>query len=293
MTAVDKILHRAFFTINIKLRKLHNDRDATRDEYLDLITKVYSRKIHKPSSNGKHCIIKYLLPRRENDEVKYLYGKIAQFTYFENKSWFDIDKLDVDVQFQLRDGLFPDAVETDFVFDPDNHKFSFITKSSIAISPYPLRLFWEEALIAVKDDDEFIHVDVITGLDFKEKLTNSRSVRRLEIDLNYSNSGIGTLSKKIIDEDLKKTNAKNATIIMVAKKDEGLDIANSSIIKGALELSEEDGEAKAKIIDSSGNLVDISTKQFPKKEFFYSNAIHLVDNLFEKIRNIWPLNGDR
>lgn len=287
---VDKIQHRAFFSINIKLRKDNNNRDATRQEYIELIKKVYSRKIHKPSSSGKHCIIRYLLENKENDSIKYMYGKIAQFTYFENKSWFDIDTLDVDSHFQLRDGLFPDAVETDFIFDPDNHKFSFITKSSIAISPYPLRLFWEEALNSVKDGDEFIHVDVVTSRDFSTKLYNSRVIKRLEIDLNYSNSGIGSLSKKVIDTDLKKTNAKNATIIVVAKKNESLNINESDIIKGALELSEEDGEAKAKIIDESGNLVDISTRQFPKKDFFDSNDIHFLPNFFEKIRHIWPLN---
>jgi len=289
---IDKITKRAIFTINIKLRKFENQRDATREEYIDLITKVFTRKIHKPSSNGKHCIIKYLLPKNEDGEIKYLYGKIAQFTYFANKSWFDIDKLDVDLQFTLRDGLFPDAVETDFVFDPDNHKFSFITKSSIAISPYPLKVFWEEALDAVKNESEHIHVDVVTGKDFNERLASSRAIRRLEIDINYSNSGIGSITKAVVDNDLKKTNAKNANITMVAKKNESLNIEDSDIVKGALELSEEDGEARAKIVDQSGNLVDISTRQFPKKDFFDSNDIHLFENLFDKIRSLWPLNRD-
>ncbi|MEB0263391.1 MULTISPECIES: DUF4747 family protein [unclassified Mucilaginibacter] len=287
---VDKILHRAFFTINIKLRKENNNRDATREEYIHLIRKVYSRKIHKPSSSGKHCIIKYLLDHKENDVLQFLHGKVAQFTYFENKSWFDIGTLDIDAQFHLRDGLFPDAVETDFIFDPDKHKFSFITKSSIAISPYPLRTFWEEALNSVKEKDEYIHVDVVTSQDFSEKLYKARVIKRLEIDLNYSNSGIGSISKEVIDTDFKKTNAKNATIIMVAKKSETLNINDSEIIKGALELSEEDGEAKAKIVDEAGNLVDISTRQFPKKDFFDSNEIHFLSNFFAKIRNIWPLN---
>lgn len=285
---VDKILRRGFFTINIKLRKKNNSRDASRLEYIELINKVFIRKIHKPSSNGKHCIIKYLLRKEENGETIYLYGKLAQFTYFENKSWFDIDTLDLDSQFQLRDGLFPDAVETDFIFDPKNHKFSFITKSSIAISPNPVRLFWQEALNAVKEEDEFIHVDVVSGNDFNSKLSNARSVRRIEIDLNYSNSGIGSISKKVIDEDLKKSNAKNATLVVVSKRNETINIEESDIIKGALELSEEDGEAKAKIVDQSGNIVDISTRQFPKKDFFESNLIHLFDNFFDKIRSIWP-----
>lgn len=289
---LDKISTRAFFTINIKLRKFENSRDATREEYIDLITKVFTKKIHKPSSNGKHCIIKFLLPQKEDGKIKYLYGRIAQFTYFANKSWFDIGTLDLDLQFSLREGLFPDAVETDFVFDPETHKFSFITKSSIAISPYPLKTFWQEAVDAVKNEHEHVHVDVVTGKDFTDKLENSRAIRRLEIDLNYSNSGIGSISKALVDEDLKKTNAKNATIIMVAKRNESLNVSDSEIVKGALELSEEDGEARAKIIDSSGNLVDISTKQFPKKEFFESNNIHLFDNLFQKIRNIWPIRSN-
>jgi len=286
---VDKITNRAFYTINLKLRKNHNHRDATRQEYIDIVKKVFNRKIHKPSSNGKHCIIRTLLDRTEDGNVNYLYGLLAQFTYFENKSWFDIDTLDVDLQFQLRDGLFPDAVETEFVFDPDNHKFSFITKSSIAISPYPVRAFWEEALNAVKDEADFIHVDVVTSQDFIVELSKARQIRRLEIDLNYSNSGIGSITKDVVDKDLKRTNAKNASIVITAKRNEGIDIQNSDIIKGALELSEEDGEAKARVINENGNLVDISTKKFPKKDFFNSNSIYLLSNLFEKVRQNWPL----
>jgi Domain of unknown function (DUF4747) len=287
---VDKTVRLAFYTINIKLRKNNNSRDATREEYIDIVRKIYARKIHKPSSNGKHCIIRYLVDRKENENIIYQYGIIAQFTYFENKSWFDIDTLDVDTQFKIRDGLFPDAVETEFVFDPENHKFSFITKSSIAISPYPLKSFWEEALNAVKEDSDFIHVDVITSKDFVEKLSHAIQVKRLEIDLNYSNSGIGSITKEIIDRDLKKSNAKSTSIIVVAKRNEGININESDIIKGALELSEEDGEAKAKVIDQTGNLVDISTKNFPKKDFFDSNLIHKIENLFSRIRQIWPIN---
>jgi len=286
---IDKIYNRAFFTINIKLRKASNSRDATPQEYINIIKRVHSKKVHKPSSPGKHCIIRYLLEKKnEHDELEYLYGKIAQFTFFENKSWFDIDTLDVDLEFKLRDGLFPDAAEADFIFDPYTHKFAFITKSSVSISPYPVKEFWEAALNEIKAEADFIHVDVVTSNDFTQKLSSSRQIRRLEIDLNYSNSGIGSLSKEIIDEDLKKSNAKNATLVMVSKTNESIDIENSDIVKGALELSQEDGEARAKIMDESGNIVDISTRHFVKKSFFPSNEVLLFDNFIQRVRQIWP-----
>ena len=290
---IDKITRKAFFTINIKLRKNANNRDATPTEYIDLLKKVHRQKIHKPSSNGKHCIIRYLLDSKDEDgNIDFLTGKIAQFSYFENKSWFDIAKLDLDNDFTIPDGLFPDAVEADFIFDPLSHKFCFLTKSNVAISPYPLRNFWEEALNEVKGEKEFIHVDVVTGTDFLDKLSKSRQIRRLEIDINYSNSGIGSLSKEIIDEDLKKSNAKNATLLVVAKTNESIDIESSDILKGALELSQEDGEATAKIVDEGGNLIEISTRRFVKKSFFQSNTIHLFDNFIDKMRQMWPTNNN-
>lgn len=293
MAPSNKVTSQAFFTINIKLRKNNNSRDATSQEYIDLIKKVKERKIHKPSSPGKHCIIKHLNVKKDDrGEIDFLYGRITQFTYFENKSWFDIDTLDLDMQFQLRDGLFPDAAEADFVFDPKNHKFSYIKKSNVSISPYPLRNFWEEALNAVKNENEFIHVDVVTSKNFTKQLSESLQIRRLEIDLNYSNSGIGSITKELLDEDLKGMNPKSATIVVVAKPNESLHIDNSNIILGALELAEEDGDAKAKVIDQNGNLVEISTKNFPEKSFFDSNAILLWDNFIDKIRQIWPLKNN-
>lgn len=293
MTRIDKIVPQAFFTINIKLRKANNSRDATTREYIDLIKEVHSKKIHKPSSAGKHCIIKFLVERKnDSGEIDFLYGRITQFTYFENRRWFDIGTLDLDKEFQLRDGLFPDAAEADFIFDPSTHKFSYIKKSSVSISPYPIRNFWEEALNAVKNEGEFIHVDVVTSKDFTAKLLEAKQVRRLEIDLNYSNSGIGSISKEAIDEDLKGMNSKSASIVVVAKTNESLIIDKSEIIKGALELAQEDGDATAKIVDQGGNIIDISTRNFPEKHFFNSNAILLWDNFIEKIREIWPINNN-
>lgn len=289
MNQIDKIRTHAFFTINIKLRKIHNEREATLEEYISLIKKVHERKIHKASSPGKHCILKFLLNKKDdNDKIEYLTGRITQFTYFENKNWFDIDTLDLDKQFQLRDGLFPDAAEADFIFDPYSHKFSYVKKSSVSISPYPLRNFWEEALNTVKEENEFVHVDVVTGENFMKLLNDSRQIRKLEIDLNYSNSGIGTITKEILDDDLKGLNPKSATIIIVARPNEGLEINNSKIITGALELAQEDGDAKAKVIDRNGNLIEISTKNFPEKDFFDSNLLMLWDNFIEKMRQKWP-----
>jgi hypothetical protein len=289
MAQINKVRTYAFFTINIKLRKKNNTRDATAKEYISLVKKVHSRKVHKPSSPGKHCILKYLMEKKnESGEIEYLYGGITQFTYFENKNWFDIGTLDLDLQFQLRDGLFPDSADADFIFDPYSHKFSYIKKSSVSISPYPLRMFWEEALNSVKEESEFIHVDVITGNDFQNLLAGSRQIRRLEIDLNYSNSGIGSITKGIIDEDFKSLNPKSVSIAFVAKPNEGLKIEDSDIVQGALELAQEDGDAKAKIVDINGNLIDISTRSFPEKAFFESNSIFLWDNFISKIRQKWP-----
>lgn len=288
MIQIDKIRPHAFFTINIKLRKNNNKRDATPEEYIEIIKKVQRNKIHKPSSPGKHCIIKFLLEKNEGGKVDFLYGQITQFSYFDNKNWFDIGTLDLDKEFQLRDGLFPDSADAEFIFDPYSHKFSYIKKSNISISPYPIRNFWEEALNAVKNEDEFVHVDVVTGDNFQKLLKEARQIRRLEIDLNYSNSGIGSITKEILDDDLKSVNPKSASLVITAKPNEGLLIEESDIVQGALELAQEDGDAKAKVIDASGNLVEISTKRFPEKFFFDSNSILLWINFIAKIRQKWP-----
>ncbi|MFF5379476.1 DUF4747 family protein [Pedobacter suwonensis] len=289
MGNLDKVRPHAFFTINIKLRKHNNKRDATAEEYASLIKKVHKKKIHKPSSPGKHCIIQYLREVKDNKgKIDYLYGRLTQFTYFENKNWFDLSTLDFDKQFQLRDGLFPDAADADFIFDPYTHKFAYIKKSNISISPYPVRTFWEEALNAAKDDNEFIHVDVVTGDDFQKLLVEARQIRRLEIDLNYSNSGIGSITKELLDESLKNANPKSASFVIVAKPNESLQIKNSEILQGALELAREDGDANAKVIDNNGNLVDISTRNYPRKDFFQSNILLIWDNFIEKARQLWP-----
>lgn len=293
MAQIDKIRSHAFFTINIKLRKNYNKRDATPEEYIEIIKKVQQRKIHKPSSPGKHCIIKYLMEKSEKRNLDFLYGQITQFTYFENKNWFDIGTLDLDNEFQLRDGLFPDSVDADFIFDPYSHKFSYIKKSNVSISPYPIRNFWEEALNAVKKEDEFVHVDVVTGDNFQKLLKDARQIRRLEIDLNYSNSGIGSITKEILDDDLKSVNPKSASLVITAKPNEGLLIEESDIVQGALELAQEDGDAKAKVIDASGNLVEISTRRFPEKAFFDSNLTLFLDNFIAKIRQKWPKRNQK
>jgi len=293
MAKPEKSRYHYFYILNIKLRKKNSTKDLSPKDYVRLFNDLYKRKIHKESSSSKHCIIRFLFEEKPGQGTNYLYGSMAQFTFIHNERWFNLASLDLDNEFKVPDGLFPDAVITEYVFIPSAHRFCFRTSSDIRISPYPVKKFLDAALNEVCKADEIVHVDVESDRTTIDTILAAKELRKLIIDINYSNLDTGDDLKKFVEEDIKASNSSRLKIEATQKPDVSIDVKKSKILTGALQSSVSDGEAEATILDNNNRVQTIKTSDFPRKESVFGTMTMFRELVKDKIMGIFRSNGNQ
>ena len=278
-----------FYVINIKLRDKESKSDLKPSDYTRVFKSLFNNRVHKRSSNTKHCIIKNLFEEKENNEVVYLSGLIAQFTYIENEKWFNVKSMDIDEEFAAPEGLFPDAKMTEYVFIPKAHRFCYKITSEFQTNPYPIKNFFEKALNEVCKPNEYVQVDVETDASTIELILASPVIKKLIIDINYSNFDSGNILKRFVDDDVRQSNTSRLKIEATQKPGVSIDVKESKILSGAISSSLSNGETQARVIDEKGKTHTVKTSDFPLKDHvfgFPSRFNALVHNkIMEMFRN--------
>ena len=287
MATPEKIRYYNFYTLNVKLRKKNSKNDSPPEDYVRLFKKVNNKKIHKESSPNKHCIFRFMFEEMEGKKVLYLSGTFAQFTFIHNERWFNIASLDVDKEFKVPDGLFPDAKITEFVFVPSAHRFSYRVSGEFNISPYSIKKFLEFALDEASNADEFVQVDVESNKSSLKAIFSARIIKKLLIDINYSNTDVGDDLQKFVEEDIKASNTSRLKIEATQKPDVSIDIKKSKILTGAIESSVSNGETEAVIIDENDRVKKIKTSDFPLKEAVHGFKSRFSQLVYEKILKLF------
>jgi len=293
MNKTEKPRHHNFYILNVKLRKRATKEDMSADDYVRLLKNAYSKKIHKESSKGKHCIFKFMFEEKDKKgKILYLHGILAQFTYITNEKWFNIESLDIETEFHVQDGLFPNAVFTEYVFIPAAHRFVFRTASGLPISPYPVKHFLEHALDEASKHDELVQVDVESSKETIEEILSATEIRKIMIDVNYSNFDNNDDIQKFFEEDVKSSNIERVKIEATRKPDESIDVIKSQILYGALKTSVSNGETTARILDKNGKAKTVKTSQFPRRESVFGTFTNFSDLVHDKIMKLFRNNGN-
>lgn len=288
MAQTEKSRDHRFYIINIKLRKSLSNKDPRPSDYTNLIERLFQKKIHAQSSSQKHCILKNLFYEKgTEDKILYLSGIMAQFTYIENERWFDLATLDLDEEFKIPETLFPDAKFTEWVFVPDAHRFAFRVDYKANLNPYPIATFLKNAIEEILEDDEYIEVTPETDKITIEKILNAPIVKKLSIQVTYSNFDIGDDIQQFVDDDFRESNLKDVKIVATQKKDTSIDIEKSKILKGALQSAASNGEAEATIIDENNKIEKIRTQDYPLKARVHGTLSRFNDLVFDKIMSLF------
>ena len=142
-------------------------------------------------------------------------------------------------------------------------------------------------MLKVKKEEDNITVDLIQSAGTFEQIINSKEINKLEITVSYTNDDIGSIAQEAMDALLKDAQIGHADIILNPDATKSLN-ADSTMVKGLLELAQENGSAKATVTNEVGKKVIIKTAQHPEKILIPRNdnggAIGYVTNLFNKYR---------
>lgn len=281
-----------FYILNVKLKNRNTNKHLSEEDYVRLLKNLFKSKIHKASSSQKHCIIQSLFVDKDNDTVNYLSGVLAQFTFHENINWYDLNTLEVDENFKIPNGLFPDAKRTQYIFIPKAHRFVYISNSEFPTNPYTIKRYLNSALDEVAKDNEIVDVDVESDKSTLERIIKSPIIRKLIIEVNYSNPDNTADLQRFFDEDMRDANVGKTKIESTRKEGSSIDLKNSKILYGAAQSSLSNGETFAKIEDINGNVEDLNTQNFPLREKVFGLSARMNQLVFEKIIGLFKNNGN-
>ena len=281
-----------FYILNVKLKNRNTNKHLSEEDYVRLLKNLFKSKIHKASSSQKHCIIQSLFVDKDNDTVNYLSGVLAQFTFHENINWYDLNTLEVDENFKIPNGLFPDAKRTQYIFIPKAHRFVYISNSEFPTNPYTIKRYLNSALDEVAKDNEIVDVDVESDKSTLERIIKSPIIRKLIIEVNYSNPDNTADLQRFFDEDMRDANVGKTKIESTGKEGSSIDLKNSKILYGAAQSSLSNGETFAKIEDINGNVEDLNTQNFPLREKVFGLSARMNQLVFEKIIGLFKNNGN-
>lgn len=273
--------------INIKLVSKH--RKGT-DAYRQIIEDIYNNSIKKPTSRGKMVIIRNMFPT-ELDGNKFYYGKISRFTNRETEDWINLSTKEIEHP-DFDPNLFPNLQETEFVFIPQAHRF--IIRKSTEFTIYNVEDFLKKAIREVLGSDEDFSVIIEQSRDIYESIYNAKSVERLLIKISYTNSDdIGEDAVEWMDDELKEAHTQKATLQFEANPNEGINL-ETKLVKGALGLSVENGEAEATVIGFDNRRKKIITKKHPREVRTSAGNEDEVKNVIfiETMANYRPNGGD-
>lgn len=279
-----------FYILNIKIRRLSSGKDVDTKEYISLFRKLIKSRIHKQSSPTKHCIIPFGFENKEDGTVKYFYGTLAQFTFIATKKWADLKVKDLETEFSIPDGLFPDKKLTEFIFIPSLHRFAYVFSPEFDANPYTIKRFMEFALDELLPKNRLIDVDVESDISTLERIISATVLKKIIIDVNYSNSDTTNKYQQLFDEDMKSGNVGKSHIEATQKKGETIQLTQSKFLYGAALSSLSNGDTVATIVDENGRTRKIETKSFPRKERIQGTAARLYDLMFDKIISLFT-NG--
>jgi|GEM_PF-3385259 len=291
MSVADRPKTWYFHIINVKVHHKHTNREVGAKRYEELFTKIYKQKYHAQSSPGKHCIIRSHFPEKEGQRIIYWEGVLAQFTFISNEKWLNIQSLDIDEEFTVPEGLFPDAVFSEYTYIPSVHRFAFRTSSKIHMSPQPVAKFLESAFSAVCNEvTEYVVVDVEKDRGTIERILQADYLKKLTLKISYSNFDNASDFQRQIEADMKSSNTSQLEIIATQKPDAPIEINNSIILRGALDTSASNGVAEAKVLNAKGETETINTASTPLREKVFGGFYKFHYMVYQKIISLFRNN---
>lgn len=276
-----------YFGFNIKI--VTNDKKNPKS-YYNLFERIYNSDVKVKYRGEIYLSLRTQFNRVltfKGKQYNVLNGSLIRFTKLEGENWYNSREHDFE-PFNTPDNLHPNSFETDYIFIPSQHRF-YIKKSS-KISFTAAKLFLEKALNEVKNPKDDIEVILIQSKEEYQRIFAADKILGLELALTYTNDDIADSAHDDMDELLKDANV--GTTNMSFKPDASGELdADSTLIKGGLELARENGHAKAKIVEENKTTIIQTKDKAQKISISVAEEDDETDVLFEKMMKEKRPNG--
>jgi hypothetical protein len=160
---------------------------------------------------------------------------------------------------EIPSNLFPNLRDFNYVFVPSIHRFAFAR----SISPSMVKKFLTTAVKEVIGTDEQHEVDIQLSRDGIEMIRTAQKIMRISFELSYSNNDLTSDFTALLDSEYRNMNAGKVFTNFDQGGPDGLNLENKTL-KGLLDLSQNNGTAVARILDSDNHVRKVKTEDYPE-----------------------------
>lgn len=265
-----------FYVVNLPIKGNKNENIELYSEFFRFI---YNRKKHIKIGGDKAAIIR-TFTESESSNPKMFYGYITSFTEVGSE-WFNSEKMEK-VKHEIPKHLFANPKESAYIFIPKLHRFILI-KGSHGISLAATKKYFEGLQEKMKKYEFDVHVEV--AKDAITQIMNAKTVKTLNIEFNYSNADAGGHAFKFVDKEMKDSNTGSLKVSAKSNDDTGINVKNSTILQGSLELAKSYGSAEALIFTEDGSK-RVNTDDYPlilKEKGYIEDLKALYTKFYNKL----------
>ena len=230
-------------------------------DYDNFFIKLVTKAIPIEVSTG--IFLWFRKPNRiDFQEGTIITGKFSRFTKIEGKNWMDINKNE-SIEMKLKEGIYPNHYETEYIFIPSAHRVVFKTNRGISINMIQKSIL---PLIEKKElGVENFTVNIEKNSDYISEILEAKSIFNIEFKITPSNLDILDEASQFIDNELRVGNIGQIQGKIEARGGGSIDGKSSKLVNGLLGSAKSNGQLSAKIENSDGKIKKVRTEQYPRK----------------------------
>jgi len=247
------------FILNLKL--LSESRKGE-ESLIDILKKIKNRKIRRPISSDREVAIRTAFTTKVGkNEV--LYGKFVSAIDLSDTDWLNLSNMEKE-HYPVPKNLRAKIRENEFILIEKAHRLFLFNSSNDNLTHKQIQTFLLSAIKDVIKEDE--DIEVITEKDSEgvKQIMDASYVEWIDIQISRSNNDNNEDAAEWLEAELDEMNVTKFNGKFITKDSDGINLS-SKILKGALELSNSNGEIKARISDENGKSKVIKTAEYEKK----------------------------
>ena len=256
----------------------------------DLFKEIHRRKIVVKVSSDREIAIRTCVPRIDG-RVTTISGNFVSAINLQGMNWLNQDNLEIVETPQVAANLKAGSRDVQYILVQKAHRVFIESKLISNVGHLQIVKFLQIALKQVLRPDENIEIFVEKDNEAIIEIMEASKIEWLTIKISRSNNDTNDESKQQVEDFMDAIGAREFDTKYVAKdKEIGLDISQSPIVRGSLELASSNGYAEARIKDGNRSR-KLKTNQYEKKyivEYTQDKVKSVIDFVMSKFRNNTP-----
>ena len=234
---------------------LYPEDKQRKENYINLWEKIHNDKKTNSTFGDRFTRIRTLY---KSEDSNVIHGDFSNAVFFDPQD----SALDSSTNEIVPGGTDPNkglGLKTwDYYFFPEYHRLVINNDASES----QILKFLDEAFNMYLDSDEY-QINTEKDREVIERIINATALSKLHVRVSYSNNDNMKGWKAIIDQQLRKSRSKTASLDLSATKKSPIDVTQSEMVTGFIELSASNGYAEASEIGENGMINHIKTTEHP------------------------------